>query len=388
LFSRRASERCSARWRSRLNGSSFLEILGKLCPDILLTTLFVFFMKMVLDILFFYVMILPMQLEALKVFCDIARYRSFSEAAVANELSQPAVTRVVQQLENRLHAQLIDRSKRPLELTTVGQTYYEGCKVLLEQYQQLEESIRHAQAELALHVRVAAIYSVGLGDINQLVERFQAAHPETKVEIAYVHPNLVYEKVLEGTVDFGLVSFPRTSRELAVLPWREEEMVLVCPPGHPLAELQSVALDQLAGERFIAFDKGLVIRREVDRFLHRHGVEVQVVHEFDNIENIKKGIEVGAGVGLLPEPMLQQEVRAGTLRAVRLAGCQLVRPLGIIHRRSAQQPRLGSAAVRFINLLRGGDTSSTYPEDDVVPPNGNHASHNGRQSRRKKRTVS
>jgi DNA-binding transcriptional LysR family regulator len=340
-----------------------------------------------IDIPFFYAIIHLMQLEALKVFCDIARYRSFSDAGVANDLSQPAVSRVVRQLEKRLHAQLIDRSKRPLELTALGQTYYEGCKVLLEQYQQLEESIRRAQAAaapLALHVRVAAIYSVGLGDINLLVERFQAEHPETKVEIAYVHPDQVYEKVLEGTVDFGLVSFPRTARELAVLPWREEEMVLVCAPGHPLAESRTVTLKQLAGERYIAFDKGLVIRREVDRFLHRHRVEVVVVHEFDNIENIKKGIEVGAGVGLLPEPMLQQEVRTGTLRAIHLAGSQMVRPLGIIHRR---QPRLGSAAVRFINLLRGDGTSSAYPDADAVPPNGKHASDNGRDRPHRKRTV-
>ena len=99
----------------------------------------------------------------------------------------------------------------------------------------------------------------------------------------------------------------------------------------------------------MAFDKGLVIRSKVDRFLKDHGVAVNVAAEFDNIETIKKGIEAGVGVGLLPEPMLRQEVQAGTLKAVRLDGCRLMRPVGIVHRRHHRP----SAAVQgFIGLLK------------------------------------
>src|SRR5438093_7642290 len=114
-----------------------------------------------------------MPLEALKVFCDLVNFRNFSKTAQANGLSQPTVSRIVQDLETRLGGQLIDRSKRPLQLTALGQAYYEGCRGLLEQYIELEASLRRAHEQRAMTVRVAAIYSVGLGEMGQYVGRFE-----------------------------------------------------------------------------------------------------------------------------------------------------------------------------------------------------------------------
>ncbi len=293
-----------------------------------------------------------MQFESLKVFCDVARHRSFSLAALANDVSQSAASQIVSQLERRLGVQLINRSTRPLQLTDLGKAYYEGCKGLVEHYLELEASIRSAQTQLTMTVQVAAIYSVGLGDMGQYVERFVSQQPNAQIHIDYLHPDRVYERVLEGTADFGLVSFPRKSRELTTLPWREEQMALVCAPEHPLARHVAVRPSQLAGEKYVGFDKDLVIRRKVDRFLRDQGVAVEVALEFDNIENIKKAIEISAGVALLPEPTLRREVQAGTLVAVPLYGCKLVRPLGIIHRR---QHKLSATALRFIDLLRQTD---------------------------------
>lgn len=291
-----------------------------------------------------------MPLEALKVFCDLVSFRNFSKTAEANHLSQPTVSRLLQQLESRLGGQLIDRSKRPLQPTPLGQAYYDSCKDLLERYIELEASLRREHALMAMTVRVAAIYSVGLWDMGQYVERFEADHPHARVHIDYLHPDQVYERVHEGAADLGLVSFPSRTRGLAVLPWREEEMVVACNPSHPLAHYRAVRPERLHGEKYVAFDKGLDIRREVDRYLREQGVEVEVVLEFDNIENIKKGVEVGAGVALLPEPTIRRELKAGTLLAPHLDGPRLVRPLAIIHRR---QHRLGSATQAFIDLLRG-----------------------------------
>jgi DNA-binding transcriptional LysR family regulator len=295
-----------------------------------------------------------MQLETIKVFCDLINLGSFSKAAETNEISQPTVSRFMHQLEERLGGQLIDRSKRPLQPTVLGQAYYEGCKKLLEQYTELEVSLRQAQSERALTVRVAAIYSVGLGDMGQYVERFQVDNLHAKVQMEYLHPDQVYQRVRDELADLGLVSFPCRSRELTVLSWREEEMVVVCPPGHSLARYKHINPSRLDGEKLVAFDKGLVIRREVDRFLRDHSVRTDVAFEFDNIENIKKAVEVGTGVALLPEPTIRQEVQAGTLLSLRLDGARLVRPLGIIHRR---QHKLGSATLAFIDLLRANATS-------------------------------
>jgi DNA-binding transcriptional LysR family regulator len=140
-------------------------------------------------------------------------------------------------------------------------------------------------------------------------------------------------------------------------------MVLVCPPGHRLASRTSVNAKDLAKESYIGFEKGLVIRRQVDRFLREQGVSVDVVLEFDNIENIKEAVEVGAGVALLPKPTLLREVKSGALAAVPLAEPGMVRPMGVIIRRHA---RLSLAAHRFMELLKdsgnnGGKARATRP---------------------------
>jgi DNA-binding transcriptional LysR family regulator len=293
-------------------------------------------------------------LQALKVFSDVARHRSFSRAAKINDRSQSAASQVVLQLEEWLGVQLIDRSTRPLQLTPLGQRFFEGCQDLLRQFRELEAAIKKAQTEQASTVRVAAIYSVGFRDMSQYVRRFETLQPGVKVQLEYLHPNRVYEEVLAGTADFGLVSFPRKSRELITLPWREEEMLLVCSPRHGLAQNLAVPPRQLAGEKYVAFEKGLAIRRQVDRFLRAQGIRPNVVCEFDNIENIKKAVEI-EGVALLPEPTLRREVQAGTLVALPLVGCRLVRPLGIVHRR---HHRLTSTAQRFLDLLRQPDEAA------------------------------
>jgi DNA-binding transcriptional LysR family regulator len=297
-----------------------------------------------------------MQLESLKLFCDVVRTESFSRAAAANNVTQSAVSQAVGQLEKRLGIVLIDRSERPLKLTPKGTLYYEGCKRLVEQYMELEASIRNAPPEMSVIVQVAAIYSVGLGDMGQYIERFEAQYPYAHVQVDYLHPDQVKEKVLDGTADFGLISFPPKSRELRILPWREEEMLLTCSPQHPLARCPAIRPEQLSGEKYVGFSKDLTIRRKVDQFLRLHEVTVEVAPELDNIESIKKAIEESAGVALLPEPTLRREVQAGTLVAIPLDGCRFVRPLGIILRRHY---KLSSTAERFIELLQHpGDTAS------------------------------
>lgn len=295
-----------------------------------------------------------MRLEAIKVFCDLIHSGSFSKAAEANDVSQPTVSRLIHQLEERLGGQLVDRSKRPLQPTVLGQAYSEGCKRLLEQYAELEQVLRKTQSERALTVRVAAIYSVGLGDMGQYIERFQGDNRNAKVQMEYLHPDQVYQRVRNDLADFGLVSFPTRSRELAVLSWRDEEMVVVFAPGHALARFKRITPARLNGEKYVAFDRRLVIRRKVDRFLRDLGVRTDIAYEFDSIENIKKAVEVGTGFALLPEPTIRQELQAGTLLSLRLDGARMVRPLGIIHRR---QHKLGSATRAFLNLLRTNGTS-------------------------------
>jgi DNA-binding transcriptional LysR family regulator len=169
------------------------------------------------------------------------------------------------------------------------------------------------------------------------------------VRLEYQHPHRVYDAVEKDHADLGLVSYPRASRTIEALGWREEPMVLVCAPGHRLAEFKSIKFSDLNGQRMIGFDSDLTIRREIDRILQMHEVEVRVAMEFDNIETIKRAVEIDAGVALLPEPTVLREAAAGTLAVVPLESDELVRPLGIIHRRGKE---LGSTTRRFIELLQ------------------------------------
>ena len=291
-----------------------------------------------------------MNLKSLKVFCDIVSRRSFSKAAADNGLSQSSASQVVGQLEAHLGVRLIDRSTRPPAATREGQIFFEGCRKILAAYDALEDQVRTLHDEVAGRVRVAAIYSVGLHHMSRYVQEFMSRHPKANVRLEYLHPDRVLESVEQGQADIGIVSYPRSTRTLEAEPWREEPMVLVCAPGNPFAGRVQVALGELHGQRMVAFDSDLVIRHELDRALAAASAEPAIVMEFDNIETIKRAVEIDAGVALLPEPTVGRELAAGTLAAVRLAGDELIRPLGIIHARGKPLP---PTAERFVELLRG-----------------------------------
>ncbi len=292
---------------------------------------------------------MAIQLKSLKVFCDVVRQRSFSRAADENHISQSGASQLVQQLEEGLGVKLIDRSKRPFVLTPEGEVYYEGCRGVVERYFAVEDRVRTLHEEVAGHVRVASIYSVGLHHMNRHLQDFLSQHPKANVRLEYLHPHRVYQSVEDDLADLGLVSYPKSSRTVTALAWREEPMVLVTSPGHSLAKRARVGLDELNGEKMVGFDADLTIRREIDRALDSHVAEVRVVMEFDNIETIKRAIEIDAGVALLPEPTVLREVQSGSLVAVPLDTDELVRPLGIIHRRGKE---LSSTARCFIELLQ------------------------------------
>ncbi len=269
---------------------------------------------------------------------------------------------MVHQLEQRLGTKLIDRSRRPFALTPEGQVYYDGCRKLVRGYYALEEEVRTLHEAVAGRVNVASIYSVGLSHMNRCIREFLTLHGQANVRLQYQHPRKVYELVESDQVDLGLVSYAKSSRTLKATPWRDEPMVLVCAPQHPLAERPSIRLADLHGADLISFDRDLQIRREVDRTLAAARVEVQVVMEFDNIETIKRAIEIDAGVSLLPEPTVAGEVSAGSLVAVPLVGSVMVRPLSILHRRGKQ---LGKTARRFVELLHQWAGSSLEISDQV-----------------------
>jgi len=289
-----------------------------------------------------------MHLRNVKVFCDVARRRSFSKAGELNGVSQSSVSQTVHQLEERLGTQLVDRSKRPLELTPAGAVYFEGCRKLLNGFREMEDSVQQLGNRVAGRLRIASIYSVGLLQMHEYVQRYQELYPLVELSIEYLHPDEVYQRVVSDDADLGLVSFPRDGGELTSIPWQKQPMALVVSPGHPLSRRRSVSVQELSGERFIGFASDLTIRKQIARWLRRAKVTVRVVHEFDNVEYIKRAVEIGAGVTVLPTPTLRRELEDGTLVAIPFHDVAWYRPLGLIHKR---HKALTTPVRKFVELL-------------------------------------
>jgi len=301
-----------------------------------------------------------MHVKSLKVFCDVVSRRSFSRAAADNNISQSGASQMVQQLEDRLGLKLIDRSTRPFELTPAGQVYYDGCRKLVKSYFSLEEEVLALEERASAQVRIASIYSIGLSNLNGFVQEFSKENPDTKVCLDYQHPAKVRELLENDEIDLGLLSYPKSSRTIDATPWCEDSLVVVCAADHPFAERDSVRLAELNGLDFVAFDRDMKLRRELDRVFANHHVRVNVMLEFDNIETLKRGVEISAGVSLLPRPTVEREVAAGLLAAAELQDLDLKRPLGVIQRRGKE---LGTAAQAFLDfLLKKADETGKRPK--------------------------
>ncbi len=298
--------------------------------------------------------------RTVELFCDVASCRSFSKAAEVNGISQSSVSQSVAQLEKRLGVELIDRTQRPLGLTAAGQHYFEGCRPLIDQCRSLEDSLQEFAKKVAGRLRVAAIYSVGLSEMEHYVSQFAERFPDVELRVDYLHPEEVYDRVSSDMADVGLVSFPRDSGDFACISWQEQRMVVVVPPSHPFAKRggSSITVAELDGQNFVALTHDLRVRKEIDKWLRQRKVSVNVACEFDNIDAVRRAVEDGMGVALLPSPTVDRSVETGTLVRFELADADWFRPLGLIHKRSR---RLSTAADRFIELLHDAPDSKSSP---------------------------
>lgn len=289
-----------------------------------------------------------LHLSEAKLFLEIAQTKSISRAAAHCGISQSAATQNVQELERRLGLRLVDRSTRPLTLTDGGKLCADFCREILRREEQFLVSLDRLKGQAEGTVRVASIYSIGLSEMSRLRQEFERRHPQAQLHVDYLRPDKIYEAVMGDHADLGLVSYPVAKRELAVVPWRKEKMAVAVAPAHPLAAKIVLNPSDLEGQAFIGFDEDLLIRRELDRFFRDHGVEVRQVMQFDNIQTIKEAVALGSGISILPERTMQTEIDQGRLVSVPLHAPELLRPLGIVHRK---RKKFNLAAQAFLNLL-------------------------------------
>jgi DNA-binding transcriptional LysR family regulator len=290
-----------------------------------------------------------MQIESLKVFCDLTETESFTKAAQINHITQSAVSQQISSLERQFKSLLIERSKKKFRLTREGQVLYDTSKQIVQAYETLHSRLQELKDIISGTIRLATIYSIGLHELPPYIKRFMKSYPTVNVHIEYRRSNQVYEDVLGNVVDLGLVAYPTRDSKLDIVPLRKEPMVLITHPQHPLARHKSVKLSGLAGQRFVSFEPDIPTRKAIDKTLREHGVSVNVVMEFDNVETVKRAVEIDAGIAIVPQSTVSQESAKQTLAVCNIDDADLYRPIALIFKRNKV---LSTAMKQFIALLK------------------------------------
>ena len=289
-----------------------------------------------------------MHIRSLRVFCDVVERHSFSQAARDNGMTQGGASQTVQHLEDFLQVRLLDRSKRPFLITPEGKVFHEGCKKLLRGFDTLTEEVRSIGNEINGEATIASIYSIGISYLPQLQRRFQTEHPRAVTRTQFGHPDEVYRLVEEGTADFGLVSYPESSKTIIATRWREERMLLVGAHNHPLSRAREISAEELASVPLVAFSPKLRIRHEIDRFLRQLGIDFTIAAELDNIDSVKHAMEAHSAVAFLPEPTVRDEIESGHVFVLPIPWLNLTRPLGLIQRRDVSLGRTARGVIELI----------------------------------------
>ena len=289
-----------------------------------------------------------MQIENFKIFADLVETKSFSKAAKLNGITQSAVSQQARAMERNFKTLMIDRSQKQFNLTREGQRIYEAAKEILHVYEKLESELQEMKKVISGTIRISTIYSIGLHELPPYVKRFLQEFPSVNVRIEYRRSNLVYEDILHNAVDFGLVAFPQKQRQIEMIPFRNDRLVLITHPNHALAKATEVDLKTLAGQKFIGFDPDIPTRKAVDTIFRDNKLEITPVMEFDNIETVKRAVEIDHGIAIVPQATVQQELRQGTLAIVPFKGKEFTRPLAILHRKGRV---LTPAMRKFVETL-------------------------------------
>jgi DNA-binding transcriptional LysR family regulator len=290
-----------------------------------------------------------MQVETLKVFCDLVESGSFSQSAVRNFITQSAVSQQIRSLESRFNTALLVRQGRSTCPTEAGRILYEGAREILGLFERLDQELRLMGEEMSGTVRIVTVYSVGLYEMSGAIKTFLKTYPKVNLRVEYGRANRVYEECQNGAADIGIVTYPKPRKGIRVIPLPADKLILICAPQHAFAKRRRIDLSRLDGQNFVAFERDIPSRRAIDKILREHKVQVRVVMELDNIETIKRSVEIGSGVSIVPLCSVQREVQAGTLSLVRFARQTFLRPLGVIVKSNRS---LVPAAQKLIKLLQ------------------------------------
>jgi len=292
-----------------------------------------------------------MHIDTFKIFCDLVESGSFSKAGALNSITQSAVSQQIRAIEERFKVRLVERGQRHFALTPEGSVFLQAGREILGVFNDLDRRLHALRNVVAGELRIASIYSIGLHELPPFLQAFRQRYPDVELHVEYRRSPQVYEQVAGGEVDLGLVAYPVKRSGLQTEIFSKDRMVLICHPQHALAHRPKIRLAELNGEKFIGFEPDQPTRKVIDRHLRAHAVQIEHAMEFDNIETVKRAVEIASGVSIVPGYTVRQEVESGVLCAVPIESPKISRPLGVVSKRNrARSP----AHQEFVEALKKG----------------------------------
>jgi len=279
------------------------------------------------------------------MFCDVVETGSFSRAAQLNHVTQSAVSQQIRALETRYAQKLLSRSARQVTPTAAGERLFRGSKEILARFSEVEQEIREQGTQVAGTTTVSAIPSVGLHELQNVQKTLLKMHPKVNLRLNYRRSDQVYDDVILGAADIGIVAYPTPRAGVDVLQFRDDKLGVVVAPNHPFASKAKISMTALAGVPFIAFDREAPTRKAIDRLFRDKGLDIDPLMEMDNVETIKRAVEMGLGVAVLPLATVQHEVAAGTLVAKPFAEGNYSRTIGLLVRKGKYLDRSAQAVL-------------------------------------------
>lgn len=294
---------------------------------------------------------MALNLHHLRVFARVAQEGGFTRAAQSLRLSQPAVSKAVRELERQTGVPLLERAGRATRLTAAGEALFVRARELFTVEQSAEEELRALRGLDGGVLRVGASTTVATYLLFPYLARFRATNPRVELRVASANTRAIARALIERRLDVALVEGPVSHPQIAVVPWREDELVLIVPPTHRLASKRSIPLRELSDEPFIVREPGSGTRKVAERALAAHGVTPKVTLQLGSTEAIKQAVAAGLGLAFVSRFAVEDQVKLGRITAVGIREAALGRMLTELRLRGRA---IGPGAAAFRRLLALG----------------------------------
>jgi DNA-binding transcriptional LysR family regulator len=291
-------------------------------------------------------------LRQLEILQAIAETGSFTACGRKLHVSQSAISRQVLLLEEELGEPLFLRVGRKVRMTPAAESLVQLGQRVFQDVRDTVGAITDRTRALRGTLRVSGGMTVCLYVFPPLLKHLKRQHPQLDIRVTVAIADRSVQEIRAGRVDIGLLTLPITESDLVAVPVMREELLVVMPPGHPLARRRRIAPRDLAGQPFILFEIGSATRRVIDHFFTSEGITPTIVMDTENVEIIKAMVKTGLGIGIVPYQAIAREVHAGQMFCARVEGHELARETGWVYPRANRTPRMINEIISAFDRIR------------------------------------